>query len=75
MDAHLQIHVVKDLPHGAWADYLDDAVGDGLAGQIRTGPMSDMQSFGNRFQARQLDDLGTLEGGKGAPVGPNAWHR
>src|SRR5262249_50405532 len=60
----LQIHVVKDLPHGARADRLDDTVGDGLPGKIGTGPMSDVQSFGNRLQASQLDDLGTLQGGK-----------
>src|SRR5262249_8426894 len=60
------------------ADRWDDAVGDGLAGQLLTRPVGDVQPPGHRLQASQLDDLGGLEGGKSwrdAPSGRRAGRR
>ena len=42
----------------------DDAVGDGLPGQVLTGPVSDVQPFGDRLQASQFDDLRPAGGGE-----------
>src|ERR1022692_1714263 len=52
----LQIDIVQDLPHGAWADASDNPILYGLAGQVNTRPMSDVQPFGHRFQTSELDD-------------------
>src|ERR1700722_14552345 len=67
----LQVDVVQDLPHRARADGFDDAIHRRLAGQVQTGPVGDVQSFGDRLQTGQLDDLSALEGGKAA-VGDRA---
>lgn len=60
----LQVHVVQDPLDRTGTDGVHDAIGDGLAGQIRAGPVRDVQSLGDRFQASQFDDLGALEGGE-----------
>ena len=68
----LEIDLIEDPADGAGADGRDDAVEDGLAGQILTGPVGDVQALGDRLQAGQFDDLGPLEGGKsgrGVPIG------
>jgi hypothetical protein len=53
---------LEDQAGGARADRLDDAVGDGLVGQVLTRPVRDMQAPGDRLQAGQLDDPGAPEG-------------
>jgi hypothetical protein len=73
----LQVDVVEDPADRPGADGGHDAVGDGLVGQVLTGPMSDVQPSGPGLQARQRHDLGALEGGNrdaasrslGAPIG------
>ena len=59
----LQVHVVQDPPDGARADGLDDAIGDGLSGQVLAGPVRDVQPPGDWLQAGQFDELGSLHGG------------
>jgi hypothetical protein len=39
-----------------------------LTGQILARPVSDVQSLGDRLQARQSDDLSPLQGGKSGLV-------
>jgi hypothetical protein len=56
----LQVHVVQDPLDRTGADGIHDAVGDSLVGQIGAGPVGDVQSLGDRFQASQFDDLGAL---------------
>ena len=58
----LQVYVVQNPPDRASADGLDDAVVDRLASQVLAGPVGDVQALGDRFQASQLDYLGSLEG-------------
>src|SRR5205085_10126994 len=60
----LQIDLVQDVPHGAWADRGDDALRDRLPGQVETAPVSDLQPVRDGFEASQLHDLGALEGGE-----------
>src|SRR6266481_5588745 len=60
----LQIHVVQDASHGAGTDGVGQTIDDRLASQILAGPVGDVESFGDRLQAGQLHDLGTLQGGK-----------
>jgi hypothetical protein len=69
----LQGDVVEDPPDRPGADGRHDAVGDGLIGQVFTGPGSDVQPPGHGLRARQRDDLGALEGGEietGRPARP-----
>ena len=68
----LEVDRVEDPADRAGADRGDDAVGDGLAGQVLTGPVGDVQALGDRLQAGQFDDLGPLEGGKSGAGGPDA---
>ena len=58
----LQVHVVEDLPDNSRADGLDEAIGDGLSGQVLAGPVGDMQPPGDWLQAGRFDDLGSLAG-------------
>src|SRR5271165_2028375 len=58
----LQIDVVQDTPNCCRADRREDFVVDGLAGQVLTGPMRDVQPFGNRLQAGEFNDLCSLHG-------------
>ena len=58
----LQIDITQDGSHGPGADTSDDAVTDGLTGQIVTGPVGDVQAFGD-IQAGRFDNLGPLDGG------------
>jgi hypothetical protein len=58
-----EVHPVEDQADSARADRLGDAIGDGLAGQILTRPVGDMQAAGDRLRAGQFDDPGALEGG------------
>jgi hypothetical protein len=51
---------VQDPLDRTGADGIHDAVGDSLVGQIGAGPVGDVQSLGDRFQASQFDDLGAL---------------
>lgn len=59
----LQIDVAQDGSNGPRADARDDPVRRGLAGQVVTGPMGDVQPFGHGLQAGEFDDLGPLHGG------------
>jgi hypothetical protein len=56
----LQVHVLQDSPDHAGADGIDNAVNDGLTGQIGAGPMGHVQPLGDGFQAGQLDDPRSL---------------
>src|SRR5512135_1653808 len=53
----LQINSAQDVSHGPWADVSHDPVRHGLAGQVITRPMRDVQPFGHGLQASQLNDL------------------
>ena len=53
----LQIDIVQDVSHGAWADASHNPIRHGLAGQVITRPMRDVQSFGHRFQTSKFNDL------------------
>jgi len=68
----LQVDAVQDLSHRTRTDGLDDAIADGLTGQVDAAPVRDRQPFGNRFQTSQLHDLSTLQGGKAAAGDPAA---
>jgi hypothetical protein len=65
----LEIDAVQDSADGAGAEGRDDAFEDGLAGQVPTGPVGDVQPPGDGLQAGQRDDLRPLEGGKSGRVG------
>ncbi len=60
----LEIDLVENPSDGAGRDGRDDPVEHRLACQVFTGPMGDVQPFGDGFQAGELDNLGPLEGGK-----------
>ena len=60
----LQVHLRQEAPHRAFADGFADAVGNRLAGQVRAGPVRDVQAPGDRLQAGQGHDLGLLGGGE-----------
>src|SRR5436190_19255474 len=53
---------MQDLAHGPWADVGHDPVRHGLAGQVLTRPMRDVQPSGHGLQASQLHDLCPLHG-------------
>ena len=53
----LQINSAQDVSHGPWADVSNDPVRHGLAGQVLTRPMRDVQPLGHGLQASQLNDL------------------
>ncbi len=57
----LQIDVAQDISHGAWANASHNPVRHGLAGQVVTRPMCDVQSFGHRFQTSKSNDLCPLQ--------------
>jgi hypothetical protein len=59
----LKIDFLQNAPNAARADGWDNAIKDSLAGHVSTGPMGDVQPFGHRFQARQLDDPRSLQWG------------
>ena len=65
----LQIHLLQQAADRARRDLRDDTVNHGLTGQIGTRPVRDMQPFGYRFKAGQLDNLRPLQGGKSESVG------
>ena len=75
----LEVHPVEDHADRPVADGRDDTVFYRLAGQILARPMRDVQSLGDRLQARQPDNLSPLEGGKSGLVarfvaaGPAGW--
>ena len=76
----LQVDLFKNAADLPITDGWDDAVEYRLPGQVDAGPVCDVQAFGNGFQTSQLDDLGSLEGGKAAGVclgeaGPSAVDR
>ena len=56
----LQIDVVQQSADGRGTDRTNDAVRHGLPSQVLAGPMRNVQPLGNRFQAAQLNDLGSL---------------
>jgi hypothetical protein len=58
----LQVCIFQDSANGPGADRVENAVGGCLPGQILAGPVSDAQPPGDRLEAGQLDDLGTLQG-------------
>src|SRR5262249_26826464 len=58
----LQGCIFQDPANGPGADRGENAVGGCLPGQILAGPVSDVQPPGDRLEAGQLDDLGTLQG-------------
>jgi len=62
----LQVHRVQNATNGTGTDVRYDPIGHGLAGQVLTGPMGDVQPLGDRFKTGQLDDLSPLQGGKSA---------
>ena len=64
----LEVNAVQDPTDAAGGDGRDDAVEDGMPGQILTGPVGDVQAPGDRLQAGQCDDLGLLEGGKSGRI-------
>src|SRR5271170_7200785 len=53
----LQIDIVQDSPHRAWADASNNSIRHGLAGQVIARPMRDVQPFGHRFQTSEFNDL------------------
>jgi hypothetical protein len=57
----LQIDVAQDISHGAFANVSHNPIRHGLAGQVVTGPMCDVQSSGHRFQTSKSDDLRPLQ--------------
>src|SRR5205823_6173551 len=59
----LQVNGVQDAADGAGADRRDDAVRDGLAGQVGTGPVGDVQAAGDRLQAGEVNDAQPVQGG------------
>jgi hypothetical protein len=69
----LQIDAVQNSAYGPLADGRDDAISDRLPGQVFACPMGNMQALGHGLQAGQLDDLGTLQGGKSRSGVPTAW--
>src|SRR5262249_12261415 len=60
----LQIDIAQDVSHSAGADAGNDTVADGLAGQVVTGPMGDVQPLGYWLQAGKFDDLCPLHRGE-----------
>ncbi len=56
----LQIDIVQQPANRCRTDRADDAVLDGLASEVLTGPMGDVQALGNGFQAGQFNDLRSL---------------
>jgi hypothetical protein len=69
----LQVDVVQDPADGSLADRGDNAVSDRLPVQVLAGPVGKMQALGHGLEAGQLDDLGTLQGGKSRSGVPIAW--
>src|SRR5262245_15872090 len=59
----LQIDAVQDAADRGRADRRNDLVGHRLTGQILAGPVGDVQSLGDRFQAGQFHDLSPLHRG------------
>src|SRR5271165_5738404 len=57
----LQIDIAQDISHGAWADASHNSIRHGLAGQVVTRPMCDVQSFGHGFQTSKFNDLCPLQ--------------
>ena len=60
----LQSDLTHEVSHGPGADASDDAVADGLAGQVVTGPRGAVQTLGYGLQAGQVDELGPLHRGE-----------
>jgi hypothetical protein len=58
----LQVDGVQNAADGAGADGRDDAVGDGLAGQVGTGPVGDVQAPGDRLEAGESDNAPPVQG-------------
>ncbi len=71
----LKVDVIENPPDRSGADCRPDPVGDGLVGQILTGPVGDVQPSGQRLQASQRDDLGALEGGEIEAFRPDRFSR
>jgi hypothetical protein len=64
----LEVNIIEYPPDCPGADRCYDPIIDSLARQIFTGPVSNVQSLGQRLQAGQFDDLSSLEGGnRGVP--------
>src|ERR1019366_5537786 len=59
----LQIDILQDSPHRARADASDNPIRPGLAGQVVARPMRDVQSFGDRLQTGEFNDLRPLHRG------------
>jgi len=57
----LQIDIAQDISHSAWADASHNSICHGLAGQVVTRPMCDVQSFGHEFQTSKFNDLYPLQ--------------
>ncbi len=58
----LKVDMAENVSNRSIADDRNDTILDRLAGQILAGPVSDVQSLGDRLQARQSDDLSPLQG-------------
>lgn len=69
----LQVDLVQDSAYGPLAERRHDTVSDRLAGQVRAGPLGNVQALGHGLQAGQFDHLGTLQGGKSRSSVPIAW--
>jgi len=67
----LQVNIIEYSLDRPGTDRYNDPVSHGLARQVFTGPVGDVQSLGQGFQAGQFDNLSALEGGKSWPVAPN----
>jgi hypothetical protein len=65
----LEIDLIQDPADRAGADGRDDPIEEGLAGQVFTGPVSDVQALGDWLQASPCDDMSPLEGGKSGQSG------
>ena len=59
----LQVDFLQDPADSPRTDGRNDAVGDDLTSQVLAGPVGDVQALSHGFQAGQLDDLSTLQGG------------
>ena len=68
----LQVHRVQNTPHSARADRRYNALNHHFAGQVLTAPVGNVQPLSDRFQTRQLHNLGTLQGGKSRSDAPRA---
>ena len=71
----LQINIVEYPPDCPGTDRFYDPISNGLACQVFTGPVRDVQSLGQGLQAGQFDDLSPLEGGESWPVAPECFFR